>query len=162
MTITKHHVVTMHYTLTDDDGNKLDSSVGADPLSYIHGLGHIIPGLESAMEGKAKGDKLTVAVKPEEGYGDRQPGLIQDVPKDQFDDADTIQIGTQFQVDTEHGPMIVTVIEIKDAHFVLDGNHPLAGVNLNFDVEIVDIRDATKEEMDHGHVHAAGSSCENS
>lgn len=153
MSITKNHVVTINYTLKDDDGNILDSSEQLGPLNYIHGHGHIIPGLESALDGKAKGEKLNVSVKPEEGYGERMDQLIQAVPKDQFDDADTVQVGSQFQVDTEHGPMILTVIEIKDAEFVLDGNHPLAGMHLHFDVEVVDMREATEQELDHGHVH---------
>jgi FKBP-type peptidyl-prolyl cis-trans isomerase SlyD len=146
----------MNYTLKDDDGNVIDSSDGGQPLAYIQGLGHIIPGLESALEGKNKGDKLDVAITPDVGYGPRNDQLVQAVPKTEFQDADQIQIGMQFQVQADHGPMILTVIAIEDEAFILDGNHPLAGVNLNFNVEVVDVRDATKEELDHGHVHGPG------
>lgn len=158
MTITKNQVVSIHYTLKDDDGNVLDTSENMDPLLYIHGAGNIIPGLEQALEGKVKGDKLNVSIVPEDAYGERIDTLIHAVPKDQFENAETIQVGSQFQVDSEHGPMILTVIEIKDAEFVLDGNHPLAGMKLHFDVEIMDLRPATEDELAHGHVHGPGCS----
>ncbi len=153
MKIAKDHVVSIHYTLTDDKGTTLDSSIGADPLTYLHGLGHIIPGLENALSGKEKGDKFEITIKPEDAYGPRVEEMVQSVPKTEFQDVDQIQVGMQFQVDTEQGPMVLTVIEVKDNDLVLDGNHPLAGVTLNFDVEVSTVRAATAEELDHGHVH---------
>lgn len=156
MAIEKNQVVSIHYTLKDSDGNILDSSENMDPLQFIQGLGMIIPGLENALEGKNKGDKLSVDIDPENAYGERSENLIQAVPKDQFDNADTVEIGSQFQVDTEHGPMVLTVIEIKDTEFVLDGNHPLAGMKLHFDVEVVELRAATEDELSHGHIHGPG------
>ncbi|MCF8058862.1 MAG: peptidylprolyl isomerase [Bacteriovoracaceae bacterium] len=156
MQVEEKKVVSIHYKLTDDDGNILDSSENAQPLVFIHGIGMLIPGLEKALEGKVKGDKLNVSVKPEDGYGERDEGLTQMVPKTQFDDTETIQIGMQFQVETEQGVLVVTVTKVTDDEVKIDGNHPLAGVNLNFDVSVEEIREATQEELDHGHVHGAG------
>ena len=156
MEIAEKKVVTIHYKLTDDDGQTLDTSEGADPLVFIHGIGMLIPGLENALVGKKKGDNLKVAVKPEEGYGQRDEGLTQMVEKSQFDNGEEIQIGMQFQVDTPQGTLIVVVTEVTDTHVKVDGNHPLAGVNLNFEVNVEDVREATQEELDHGNVHEPG------
>jgi FKBP-type peptidyl-prolyl cis-trans isomerase SlyD len=156
MEVVEKKVVGIHYKLTDDDGKVLDTSEGGQPLVFIHGIGMLIPGLEKALVGKSKGDSLKVAVKPEEGYGQRDDNLTQMVDKSQFDNAEEIQIGTQFQVDTPQGALIVMVTEITDNQVKIDGNHPLAGVNLNFDVTIEEVRDATAEELEHGHVHGPG------
>lgn len=156
MNIANDHVISMNYTLTDDKGTTLDTSEGREPLVYLQGKGQIIPGLEKAMLGKSKGEKFSITIQPEEGYGERNEEMIHSVPKTEFPEADKVEVGMQFQVDGEQGPMILTIIEIKDTEFVLDGNHPLAGIILNFAVEICEVREATKEELDHGHVHGPG------
>jgi len=156
LNIAKNHVVTMHYTLKDGEGQTIDSSAGAEPLVFIYGLGQIIPGLEKALDGKAKTDKVQVVIPPEEAYGERSDEMIQAVPKTEFQDADQVSVGMQFQVQTDNGPIGLTVIEVRENEFILDGNHPLAGITLHFDVEITDIREATEEELSHGHVHGPG------
>ncbi|MBP9673496.1 MAG: peptidylprolyl isomerase [Bacteriovoracaceae bacterium] len=156
MNIAKKHVVNIHYTLTDDKGETIDTSIGSDPLAYIQGAGNIIIGLENALEGKTKGTKLKVSVKPEEAYGVRNDKMIQVVPKTEIPSSEKVAVGNQFQADTENGPIILTVVEIRPNEVVLDGNHPLAGMNLHFDVEIMDVREATAEELSHGHVHGVG------
>jgi FKBP-type peptidyl-prolyl cis-trans isomerase SlyD len=156
VTISKHQVVKINYTLKNDQGQVLDSSDQGGPLAYIHGIGHIIPGLEDALEGKGSGEKLNVSIPPEKAYGERNDQLVQAVPKTEFQDVDQLVTGMQFQVQTDQGPMILTVIEVRDQEVVLDGNHPLAGQTLHFDVEVLEIRAATQEELDHGHVHGEG------
>jgi len=157
MTIKDNSAVSFHYTLTDDDGQQLDSSVGKEPLAYLHGAGNIIPGLENALTGKAVGDAMTVAVSAAEGYGEVQKELIQDVPRSSFQGIDEIEIGMQFEAQTGQGGAVpVTVTAVTDEMITVDGNHPLAGKNLNFDVTIEAIRDATEEELEHGHVHGPG------
>jgi FKBP-type peptidyl-prolyl cis-trans isomerase SlyD len=156
MQVEEKKVVSIHYKLTDDDGKVLDSSENDQPLVFIYGIGMLIPGLEKALEGKVTGDKLKVSVNPEEAYGERDEGLTQMVPKSQFDEEETLQLGMQFQVETEQGVLVVTVIEVTDTEVKIDGNHPLAGMKLHFDVSVGEIREATDEEIDHGHVHGAG------
>lgn len=156
MQIAQNSVVAFHYTLTNDAGEVLDSSEGRDPLTYLHGSGNIIPGLEKELEGHNDGDKLKVAVEPAEGYGDVQPALVQEVPRDAFQGVDEVQPGMQFQAQTQEGPLMVTVTKIEGDTVTVDGNHPLAGEKLNFDVEIAEVREATEEEVSHGHVHGEG------
>mgnify|MGYP000001364520 FL=1 len=157
MTIKENSAVSFHYTLTDDDGQTLDSSAGKDPLAYLHGAGNIIPGLESALEGKAVGDAMVVAVTAAEGYGEVQQELIQEVPRDAFQGVDSIEVGMQFEAQTGQGGNVpVTVTAVTDEVVTVDGNHPLAGKNLNFDVSIEDVREATEEELEQGHVNGAG------
>ena len=147
-------VVSIHYTLTDDDGAVLDSSEGAEPLNYLHGAGNIIPGLEKALVGKTTGATLKVSVAPEEGYGDVQPDLLQQVPLAAFQGVETVEPGMAFEAhDAQGNVRSVVVKSVDDETVVVDANHPLAGVQLNFDVEVVAIRDATEEEIAHGHVH---------
>lgn len=153
MKIQDNCVVAIHYTLTSDDGDVIDSSEGRDPLSYLQGHGNIIPGLEEALLGLAAGDRIKVVVEPEDGYGPVQDSLIQQVPREAFEGVDEIEPGMQFQAQTPQGPITVTVIEVDDATVTLDGNHELAGVRLNFAVEVVSVRQAQPEELDHGHVH---------
>jgi FKBP-type peptidyl-prolyl cis-trans isomerase SlyD len=153
MQISANKVVSIDYTLTDDQGTVIDSSEGRGPLAYIQGIGNIIPGLERALEGKAEGDSLKVSIAPEDGYGERRDDLTQAVPKQMFEGNDEIQVGMQFQTMSEHGPQVVTVVAVDDEHVTVDGNHPLAGENLNFDVTVVGIREASSEELEHGHVH---------
>lgn len=146
-------VVVMHYTLTDDQGAVLDSSEGGNPLTYLHGAGNIIPGLESALVGKTTGDKLRVRVAPEDGYGLPQPGMVQAVPRAAFGDAD-IEVGMTFVAQAPNGAQQrVVVTEVGADEITVDANHPLAGVSLTFDVQIVAVREATQEELAHGHAH---------
>jgi FKBP-type peptidyl-prolyl cis-trans isomerase SlyD len=153
MQIEQNSVVTLHYTLKDNDGNVIDQSDDGSFL-YLHGAMNIIPGLENALAGKSAGDEFSVSVSPEEGYGAKDPERIQEVPKEMFDNADEIKQGVQFHAQGPDGnAVVVTVIEVKDEAVVIDGNHALAGVDLNFSVTVVDVREATEEEISHGHVH---------
>lgn len=157
MQIEKHKVVSIDYTLKDDQGNLIDSSEGADPLAYLHGVGNIIPGLESELEGKQTGESISVRIEPEKGYGERNEALTQVVPKEMFQGADKIEVGMQFHAADEQGnTQVITVAGVEGDNVTVDGNHPLAGVHLNFDVKVVDVRDATDEELEHGHAHGAG------
>ncbi len=156
MNISENCVASFHYTLTDGSGKVLDSSEGQEPLSYLHGAGNIIPGLEDALEGKKVGDKLTVAVKAAEAYGLRDDSLVQQLPSTMFSGIDNIEVGMEFHAETEQGLQVVTVTHVEGDQVTIDGNHPLAGVDLTFDVEITDIRAATEEELNHGHAHGAG------
>lgn len=155
MQIGKEKVVAIHYTLRDNSGNILDSSEGRDPLHYIQGIGNLIPGMEEGLEGKIKGDKVDIKVSPEKGYGVRNDQLIQKVPRSAFGDQE-VRKGMQFQAGSNHGSQVVTVTEVNLDSITVDGNHPLAGVELNFAVEVMDVREASKEELDHGHVHGPG------
>ena len=156
MHIAKHKVVSINYTLTDQTNTVLDSSAGGDPLVYIHGSGHIIPGLENALNGKVVGDALKVTVPPQEAYGLRDEVLKQTVPRDRFEPGADIHVGMRFQSPTDDGVEIVTVTHLDDQSVTVDANHPLAGMTLNFDVEVLAVRDASAEELSHGHVHGAG------
>jgi FKBP-type peptidyl-prolyl cis-trans isomerase SlyD len=154
--IAKHRVVTIHYTLKNKDGEILDSSAGQDPLAFIHGAGQLIAGLEDALIGKKAGEKLKVAIPAEKAYGERSEDLLHVVDKKQLPQDSALTVGMQFEVDTDHGSMLLTVTEIREEDVVLDANHPLAGEELHFEVDIIGVRDATKEEMSHGHVHGPG------
>jgi len=155
MQIAKHKVVSIHYTLRDNQGTILDSSSGKDPLFYIQGIGNLIPGMEEGLEGKQKGDKLDIKVSPEKGYGERSEQLIQKVPRSAFGDQE-VRPGMQFQAQSGQGTQIVTITEVGLENVTVDGNHPLAGVELNFSVEVMDVRNATSDELEHGHVHGPG------
>lgn len=156
MQIANDVVVSIEYTLTDDQGTVIDSSVGGEPLTYLHGAGNIIPGLEGALEGKKVGDSFKVSVTPTEGYGEKDDGLLQVVPRSMFQGVDQMEVGMQFHAQTDHGMQVITVAGVEGDNITVDGNHPLAGQNLNFDVKVVDVRAATGEELEHGHVHGAG------
>ena len=157
MTIGNNKVASIDYTLTNDAGETLDTSIGKEPLNYIQGHQNIIPGLEKALEGKSVGEKLTVTVPPEEAYGISSPASIQTVSKEVFQGVDNIDVGMQFQAQGEGGqPIIVTVTKVEDDQVTIDGNHPLADQTLIFDVEIKEVRDATEEELEHSHVHGIG------
>jgi FKBP-type peptidyl-prolyl cis-trans isomerase SlyD len=149
-------VVLIHYTLKDDKGEVIDSSAGGEPLAYIQGHGNLVAGLEKALEGKQDGNTVEVSVAPAEGYGVRDEKLIQRVPKRSLQGAGEIKKGQQFQARTEDGMRLFTVKAVVGDMVTLDGNHPLADQTLNFDVEIVSVREATSEELEHGHVHGAG------
>jgi FKBP-type peptidyl-prolyl cis-trans isomerase SlyD len=146
-------VVSFHYTLKDGSGNTLESSFNDEPMMYLEGVGQIIPGLESALAGLKKGDKKTVNVKAAQAYGEYEKDLVVQVPRAQMPKKD-ITVGDQFHADSGQGhTQVVVVTAVSDEHVTVDGNHPLAGQDLNFDVEITDVREATKEELDHGHAH---------
>lgn len=159
MQITDGTVVSMDYALSDDEGAIIDKSQPGQPLTYLHGHKNIIPGLEAALKGKSTGDEVEVRVSPEEGYGEPNPALEQVVPKDRFQGIENIEEGMQFQASTEQGPVSVRVVKVEDENVTVDGNHPLAGKHLNFNVTVQDIRSATEEELEHGHVHQSDACC---
>jgi len=158
MTITKNSIATLHYTLKDDAGEVLDIADDNNPFLYMHGVGGMIPGLEKALENRAAGENVVVSVPPAEAYGERNPDLTQDVPREMFGevDDDDMKVGAQFQAQTDQGVEIITVAAIEGDTIKIDGNHPMAGETLHFDVNILDIRDATDEEISHGHPHGPG------
>jgi FKBP-type peptidyl-prolyl cis-trans isomerase SlyD len=156
MQISKNKVVSIHYTLKDNDGVTLDSSLGGSPLMYIQGIGSLIPGMEEGLEGKSKGDKVQIHVTPEKGYGLRDENLVQQVPRSAFGNQD-VEVGMRFRAETGTGVQVVTVTEVTPNSVTVDGNHPLAGVDLYFTVEVMDVRQATPEELAHGHVHDEGN-----
>lgn len=156
MQIAERTVVSIHYTLTNDKGEVLDSSDGREPLVYLHGHGNIIPGLETALVGKAPGDKLKVRVAPADGYGERNEKMVQQVPRRAFQGVKDIEVGMRFQAQGPQGPTTVVITRVAGDMVTVDGNHPLAGEHLNFAVEITDVRDASLEELQHGHVHGPG------
>ena len=154
MKIANNCVVSFHYTLTDEDGQTLDSSDGREPLAYLHGHNGIIPGLENELTGKGQGDSLQVGVQPQDGYGEFNPQLLQQVPREAFQGVESIEPGMQFQAQGEGGQaQMVVVREVTDEAVLVDGNHPLAGQVLNFDVTIESVREASEEEIAHGHAH---------
>lgn len=155
MTITDDCVVKIDYTLKDSEGQVLDSSEGKKPLAYLHGKGNIIPGLEKELAGLKVGEKTEVVIEPSEGYGERSEDKVTSVPRTQLAQIPDLKEGVQLQAQTEQGVQILTVKEIKDDTVTLDANHPLAGATLNFDVKVVEVREATSEELAHGHVHGA-------
>ena len=153
MHIENNRVVSLAYTLRDNDDNIIDQSDDGS-FWYLHGASNIIPGLENALTGKTKGDELAVSVAPEEGYGEREQERIQDVPRDMFPPEQELASGMQFHAQSPDGhAVMVTITSIEGDTITVDGNHPLAGVQLNFDVRIMEVREATSEEIDHGHVH---------
>ncbi len=153
MAVAQDSVVTIHYTLKDDAGEIIDSSVGAEPLPYLHGHGNLVPGLERELEGKEAGDKVNVTVQPADGYGDYDQQLVQRVPRRALQGISNIRVGLRLQTQTAEGPRTVVVTNVMGDMVTLDGNHPLAGKALNFEVEVTDVRPATEEELSHGHVH---------
>ena len=156
MQIAENSVVTIHYTLTNSEGEVLDSSQGQEPLAYLAGASNIIPGLENALTGKQVGDKLDVTVEPEEAYGPLREELVQKVDHENFQGIDDIQVGMQFMAQAPWGEQPVTVIAVEEDGITLDGNHPLAGQTLTFAVEVMAVRSATDEELQHGHAHGEG------
>ena len=156
MQIGERTVATFHYTLTDAAGKVIDSSDGRAPLSYLHGAGNIVPGLEKEMSGKQLGDAFKVVVAPEEGYGMPNPMMIQVVPREAFQGVETLEVGMEFQAQTPQGPMSVAIAKMEGDEVTVDGNHPLAGQTLHFAIEVTDVRDASLEELTHGHVHGPG------
>jgi FKBP-type peptidyl-prolyl cis-trans isomerase SlyD len=156
MQVADNMAVSIHYTLTNDEGEVLDSSINDEALVYLHGTGNIIPGLEDAMNGKAVGDKFKVRIAAEDAYGEQSDEMIQVIHREMFEGIDEIELGMQFHADVGSGSGEVTIVNIDGDDITIDGNHPLAGVALTFDVEVVAIRPSTKEELEHGHIHGAG------
>lgn len=153
MKATRGSVVRMHYVLTGEDGAVIEKSGPGDPVEYLHGFGGIIPGLERALEGAETGHKATVRVAPADAYGDYDPDMVFTVGSDQLPPDMPRRVGIEVESDTPEGPMSFTVTEVTDDGVVLDGNHPLAGKTLQFDVEVLAVRAASPEELAHGHVH---------
>ncbi len=147
MKITKDKFVAIHYTLKDKDGVQIDSSEGLEPLGYVQGRGYLIPGLEAQLEGKAPGDKFSCTIQPKDGYGERDERLVAELSRDRFDFEAEIEVGMHFQVETPAGPTVVTVTEVNGDRVKIDGNHEMAGKILNFDIEVVEVRDTTPEEL---------------
>ena len=156
MQVVNNKVVTLDYVLKDGDGNVIDSSEGREDFVYLHGASNIVPGLENALTGKKVGVEFEVSVPAEEGYGARNEALVDEVPRAMFEGND-IQLGMQFHAETPTGDkMIVSVVDFDEERVKVDGNHPLSGVALDFAIKVVDIRDATEEEISHGHAHQPG------
>jgi len=147
------NVVSIHYVLRDSEGEIIDQSAEGQPLTYLHGHSNIVPGLEKAIEGKGQGDEVKATVTPEEGYGEYREELVQTVNKEAFQGVDDIAPGMSFQADSDAGPMIVTIKAVEGEEVTVDGNHVLAGQTLDLTVNVADVREATSEEIEHGHVH---------
>jgi FKBP-type peptidyl-prolyl cis-trans isomerase SlyD len=156
MQVADNMAVSIHYTLTNDEGEIIDSSADGDALVYLHGAGNIISGLESALNGKQLGEKFTVRIEAADAYGDFMDDRVQVIARDMFEGVDNVEVGMQFHADVSSGPGVITVIAVDGDQITIDGNHPLAGVPLTFDIDIIDIRPATQEEQSHGHIHGAG------
>lgn len=153
MVVSNNKVVVLDYTLTDNNKQVLDQSTDGS-FAYLHGASNIIPGLENALLDKQVGENIKVSISPEDGYGQRDDSLLQEVSIEMFESANQVQVGQQFHAQGADGhDILITVTKVENDTVTIDGNHPLAGEQLNFDVTIVDIRDATEEEISHGHVH---------
>jgi FKBP-type peptidyl-prolyl cis-trans isomerase SlyD len=155
MQIADNHVVTLHYTVKTENGDIIDESESSEPLSFIQGSHYMIVGLEDALYSKQKGEKFEITVEPERAYGHRQDQLVQEVPANMFEGMD-VEVGMSFRATTDQGEQSVIIIDKDDDQVTVDGNHPLSGMTLIFDVSIEDVRAATEEELEHGHVHGAG------
>lgn len=156
MKISTNSVVSMHYVVSDSEGTEIDSSFDSEPLQFIQNSGFLISGLEKELIDHVKGDKFTTAVSADEAYGPRHDTLVQEVPRDMFQGIDELHVGMQLRAGTDSGDQTVIIVGLSDDTVTVDGNHPLAGIDLSFEVEITDVREATEEELQHGHVHAAG------
>ncbi len=156
MKIGKNAAVSIDYILTDGEGELIDRSEAGSPLVYLHGTGQILPALEQLLEGKSIGDKISPTLSPSEGYGIPSEDLVRHVPKSEFSEVSDLAVGMHFQVDSKNGPVVFEVMEITGDKVVLDGNHPLAGKELHFEIEVKAIREASKDEIAHGHVHGPG------
>lgn len=157
MQIAPQKAVSIEYTLTNDAGEVIDSSVGGAPLVYLHGANAIIVGLERALEGKSVGDQIQIAISPADAYGEYSPELVATLNRSMFEGVDQLEVGMQFHASApDGGVQIVTVRDIDGDEIIVDGNHPLAGMRLNFDVKVIDVRDASPEELAHGHIHGEG------
>ncbi len=158
MKITKNCVAAFHYKLTNDNGDVIDHSEGQEPLYFLHGSGQIIPGLEEKMLEKKVGDQFKATIEAIDAYGERKDEMVQIVPRSQFEEPDSLQKDMEFTVETDMGPMVLRISEVREEEVKVDGNHPLAGERLHFEIEITDVREATQDELEHGHTHN-GESC---
>ena len=156
MQIEQNKVVLIEYTVKTEEGVLVDTSEGNEPLAYLHGHHNIIPGLENALVGKSVDDEVNVTVQPKEGYGERYEELVKEVPINAFSGVDKIEAGMQFHAESPNGPQLITVTKVEGDQVTVDGNHPLAGMTLVFDVKVAEVRDASQEELEHGHVHGPG------
>ncbi|NWF37295.1 peptidylprolyl isomerase [Mariprofundus sp. KV] len=159
MQISNNKVVSFHYTLTNDAGETIDSSSGSSPMVYLHGAENIIPGLESALDGKGAGDALKVTIEPADAYGEYNAALTEVVPAEMFQGVEKIEVGMQFQAQASEGVQVVRIAGVDGDKVTVDGNHPLAGERLHFDVAIEEVRDASEQELEHGHVHSGEECC---
>ena len=159
MKIEKNVVVSVAYQVKLEDGVVVDQSTAEAPLDYLHGHNNLITGLEKKLEGKVAGDKFSATVTPEDAYGEHNDALVQRVPADVFQGVEQIEVGMRFLADTDQGPIPVEVTEVDGDEVVVDGNHMLAGQTLTFEVEVMATREATAEEIEHGHIHQGGSCC---
>lgn len=154
MIIEDKKVVSVQFTVKNVKTSEIiETSDGGEPLVYLHGFQNLVPGLERALTGKKVGENYEVTVQPEEGYGERDETLVQQVPRDAFQGIDNIKLGMEFQAESPNGPVVVEVVAVDDDTITVDSNHPLAGVTLAFSGTIQDIREATETELEHGHVH---------
>jgi FKBP-type peptidyl-prolyl cis-trans isomerase SlyD len=156
MTISKDNAVLINFSLKNDKGEMIDTSEGREPLAYLHGHGNLLPGLEDKLEGEKEGGKVNATFGPSDAYGEFDPKFIQQVPISNFNEKEMVQVGAQFQVQMEEGVGVATITALDGEEVTVDMNHPLAGQTLTFDVEIVEVREATSEELEHGHVHGPG------
>jgi len=155
MLIAENCVVSIYYELTNDAGEVIDASAEGEPLTYLQGAHNIIPGLENQLTGQTAGAKLTVTVQPEDGYGAHSPDLVQEVPRDAFPEPDALEVGMRFNAQSDNGTMSVVITAVTPTTVTVDANHPLAGQVLHFAVTVDDVREASAEELSHGHVHGA-------
>jgi FKBP-type peptidyl-prolyl cis-trans isomerase SlyD len=158
MRIAKDKAVTLEYTLSDEAGEILESSKGKDPLTYIHGSGGLVKGFETALEGKSPKDVLNFTVHPKDGYGERRDDLVFQAKREQFAAISELTIGMPLRVQTSEGAMVVRIVEVQEDSVLLDANHPLSGKDLTFDVEVLDVRDATPEELEDEQQDSCGCS----
>jgi FKBP-type peptidyl-prolyl cis-trans isomerase SlyD len=156
MKIEAHTVATFHYDLSSPEGERIESSRSGEPLAILHGAGNVIPGVENALAGRAAGERFSVTVPPDQGYGERREGLGQRVPKKYFRDPRRLRPGQQTQLQTREGPRVVTVVKVGESVVDVDLNHPMAGRTLVFDIEVVTVRAASADEIAHGHAHEPG------
>ena len=156
MNISRNTVVQFHYTLKDESGKNLETTTGSDPIAYLHGHNNLLSGLENALEGKAAGESLSVTLPPEEAFGEARGDSEMDVPVEHLMGAAEWEPGMIAVVNTNQGQRQVTVVKVEGDTATIDTNHPLAGKTLVFDLEVVDVRDASDEEITHGHAHGAG------
>lgn len=157
MTITQNKVVSFQYTVSDSATNEvIDSSEGNDPLTYLHGARNIIPGLEQALEGKGHGDQFEVTIEAADAYGERSEDRVQQVPMEAFQGMEKVEPGVAVSAQTEQGQIDMVITEVDGDQVTVDANHPLAGKALKFEVTVESVRDASAEEIEHGHVHGPG------
>jgi FKBP-type peptidyl-prolyl cis-trans isomerase SlyD len=157
MTISQHKVVSIHYKVVDvANAEEIDSSEGGEPMTYLHGASNIIPGLEQALEGKGIGDEIEVTVEPAEAYGEYSEDRIQQVPMEAFEEMEKVEPGMMVTAQSDDGQINLMVTEVDETTVTVDANHPLAGKSLSFDVRVEAVRDASEEEISHGHVHGPG------